>query len=217
MNSKRLFFVLTGLLLLVSGLVITAVVVGNSALQKKAIELTALKAESKSLEDQQRSLVQAKKDIERYTELEKAAKTIVPQEKDQARTVREIVKFAKDTGVSIANIAFPASTLGQTPLKTTPAAPTDGSSTQSSGSSTPATPTTTQVKTVAGIAGVYIMEINVQSDSAKSVPYSRLLDFLKKLEQNRRTSQVSSLTVTPNSDSRDKVTFSLVVNVYIKP
>ena len=220
MNSKRLFFLLSGIFVLLCGLTLAGVFFGNSMLQKKSTELVALKVESKRLEDQQKSLVQAKKDIEQYTDLENAAKTIVPQEKDQARTVREIVKFAQDTGVSIANISFPASTLGQAPAKTATPPAADSSSDKNAAPAPPpppAAPTTTQVKTVTGISGVNMMEITVQSDSSKPVAYSKLIAFLQKLEQNRRTSQVSSLTVTPNSNDRNRVTFSLVVNVYIKP
>ena len=61
------------------------------------------------------------------------------------------------------------------------------------------------------------MEISMQSDSSDPIPYENLITFLSKLEQNRRTSQVSSLTVTPSVDDRSKVTFSIIINVYLKP
>lgn len=221
MNSKRLFFVLIGLVALLGIGGIASVYFGNDQLKRKSQQLRQLKIESGSLEEQQKALIQAKKDIDRYSELEKIAKSIVPQEKDQARTIREIVKLAADHGIRIGSITFPASTLGQAaaakPATPAPADPGNGAAGSPATPAATAAPTTTQVKAVEGIAGVYQMEVNVQADSASPVTYQQLLDFLKSLEQSRRTSQVSNLTVTPDQKKRNMVTFSLVINVHIKP
>lgn len=220
MTSKRLFLLLTGCLALLMALGVAGVWFGNNFLQKEAEEISALKVEGVILEDQQRSLVQAKKDIEKYSDLEQVVRTIVPQDKDQAKTVREFIKLADESGIRIAAITFPSSTLGQAPKTTTPApAPTEGGAQtpQAQQPATPAAPKTTQVKPVEGIPGLFQMEINVQSDSSVPVPYANLIAFLRKLEQNRRTAQVSNLTVSPSSEDRNLVTFSLILNVYIKP
>ncbi len=63
---------------------------------------------------------------------------------------------------------------------------------------------------------MYQQEISLQS-MADSANFPRLIDFLKRLEANRSTSQVSSLTITPNSNNRQLLTFSMVINVYVKP
>jgi len=60
------------------------------------------------------------------------------------------------------------------------------------------------------------MEINVQTDSSRTITYATLLDFLSELEKNRRTSQVKSLTITPSADNRNYITFNVILNVYIK-
>jgi hypothetical protein len=198
-TSKRLFFVLCAVLVLLTAGSIAGMVVGDKKLQQKSDRLVALKTESMALQAQQQSLIQAKKDVQKYSELEKIAKTIVPQDKDQARTVREIVKIADSTRIKISNISFPSSTLGQVGAK----APTSGGA--------------TQVKPVVGISGVYEMEITIQSDTNVPVAYPNLLSFLQKLEQNRRTAHVISLTVNPSTIDRNKVTFGLVLDVYIKP
>lgn len=199
MNSKKLYFILLGTVILLIGLSIGGVYVGNNLLKSSSTKLYDLKAESLELAEQQKILVQAKNDIERYAEIETIARTVVPQEKDQARTVREIIAIADRTGVKIANIAFPSSTLGAADKKK-----------KSSNANT------TQLEAVEGIPGVYEMDINVQTDSADFVTFSTLLNFLRELEQNRRTSQVSSLTVTPSSDNRNLVTFNIILSVYIK-
>lgn len=219
MTSKRLYIILLacfGLLIVVG---VMGVWFGSKFLKKQAAEISALKVESIVLEEQQRSLVQAKKDIQTYAELEQIAKTIVPQDKDQARTVRELIKIAGESGVRISAISFPTSTLGQA-AKPTTTAPTnnEGESTPSAPQpATPAAPKTTQVKAVEGIPGLFKMEISVQSDPSTPVQYSNLIAFLRKLEQNRRTAQVSNLTVTPSTDNRSLVTFNVLLNVYIKP
>lgn len=212
MNSKRFFYLMNGLVILLGITIITATVVGNNLLQKQAQKLTALKLDNRVLDEQQTSLTQAKKDVEKYAELEKEAKAIVPQDKDQAEAVREIVKIANDTGVKLSTISFPASTLGST-------APAPSSTSGTSGATSTAikAPPVTQVKPAEGIPGLYVMEITLQQDASHPISYSGLINFLDKLEQNRRTAQVTSVTIQPTAQNPDKLTFNLLLNVYIKP
>lgn len=200
MNSKRIYFLMLGIVSLLGVGTIGAVYYGDTVLKQSTQKLVALKLDSRVLDEQQTSLVQANKDVAKYADLEKIAKTVVPQEKDQARVVRQLISDAAESGVGIQNITFPSSTLGQTQSKT--------STTKTS---------TTQLKTVDGIPGLYLMEITLQSDSAKPVSFQQLTNFLAKLEKNRRTSQVSSITVTPDTKNRKLVTFTIAVNVYVKP
>ena len=199
MTSKKLFFILIGILVLLAAITGGGVYLGNNFLKERTQEIVSLKAQSLALDEQQRSLVKAKQDINVHSDLENIAKVIVPQEKDQARTVREITRFAEESGVGISSITFPASTLGQ----------------QTTGKR-PAASAKSQVEPVEGIPGVSRLEITVQSDTASPVLFTSLLDFLERLEQNRRTSHVTNLTVTPSSNNRNFVTFSLIINVYIK-
>jgi biopolymer transport protein ExbD len=172
--------------------------------------LTDLKVEANTLEDVQLSLARAKKDIVTYSDIEQVVKSVIPQEKDQARTVREIVKIADDSDISIASLSFPTSTLGNSTAGSTPA---PGSTAASA-----ATTSNTQTKKVDGINNVERLEITVTS--SKPVTYDRFIYFLSRLEQNRRTSQVSSINITPLIDPAayrtDTLTFSMVLNVYIK-
>lgn len=222
-NAKGLYFVMIGLLFILTGLVVASVYFGNKFLTDKTATLVELKLQSKSLDEQQLALIQARKDIDKYYELEKTAEAIVPQDKDQARTVREIIKIAEDNDIAISNISFPSSNLGQNSKK--PATGSSPSTTPSSGTtatgSTPspatATPPTTQVKVVEGIPGLFQLDINVQSNTNRAIPYAKLLGFLDDLERNRRTAQVSSLSVQPDTKDRNQVIFTLTLAVYIKP
>lgn len=212
MNSKLLFYLLSGAIFLLGIAGIAGAYYGNAFLERKTSAILELKADSLALDEQQKSLVQAKRDIEKYSELERIARTVVPQEKDQARTIREIIKLAEESNVPITNISFPSSNLGQAAAK--PNAAT-GTTTQPAPATT--TPQTTQLKPVQGIPGVYQLDVTIQSDTSSPVPYNNMLTFLSKLEQNRRTANVTNLSVTPSATNRNQVTFSLVVNIYIKP
>ncbi len=211
MSSKRVYFIMTGGLVALCLVFAAAIVLGNQMLVKKSAKLLDLKVSNRTLDEQQLSLLQAKKDVEKYADLNRIANTVVPQEKDQARTVRELINIASASGVKIASIAFPSSNLGQAIPK--PVATTDG------GTPTPTvtTPPLSQVKPVDNIKGLYQLEITIQSEASSPVPYSQLIDFLSRLEKNRRTAQVTSINVQPSAKSRDLVTFNIVINVYIKP
>lgn len=194
MKSRQLFFGLTALVLLLSLGVVGAGVGANTLLATKSNELSKLKAKEQVMDDTQANLNRSKSDLKRYAELNDIAKTIVPQDKDQTQTVREIVKIAKDSGINhLSSVTFPSSTLG-----------TIGSS------------ALTQLTLVKGMAGVYTLPITVAVNEESAVSYSQLIAFLNGLEQNRRTAQVASLTLTP-SEGSSNIAFTIVINEYIKP
>ncbi len=205
MNSKRLYYILIALIVLINGSGIAAVYFGNKILAKQTTKLTDLKVEANTLEDVQRSLTKAKKDILAYSDIEKVVKTVIPQEKDQARTVREIVKIADESNIKLASISFPSSTLGN---KATAGATGAPAATSTSGN--------TQTQKVDGISNVERLEITIASDTTKPVLYTDFISFLAKLEQNRRTSQVGNINIIPDSSKRNYLTFTMTLNVYIK-
>lgn len=202
MNSKKLFYGLIGAILITAIVGGAALVQGNKMLTQKNDTLTQLKLESASLDLVQASLINAKKDITEYSPIEQIAKTVVPQEKDQARTVREIIKLAGESKITISSVTFPSSTLGNAPA---------------TGGAAQAAPTSvTQTKKVDGITNVEQLEITVTSDTTRPIPYTNFIMFLEKLEQNRRTSQVTSVNIQPVPENRNLITFTLILNVYIK-
>ncbi|GAC1391197.1 MAG: hypothetical protein NVSMB46_02820 [Candidatus Saccharimonadales bacterium] len=219
MNSKRMYFIMLGALGFVILLAIGSIYFGNSMLQKQSTTLVGLKLDNAVLEQQQTALVQANKDIQKYSVLENTAKAIVPQDKDEARTIREIVAIAESSNINITSITLPPSTLGQV---THVAPPSAGSPTPPS-PSTPSSPTPvasqaiTQVTPIPGIQGIYSLQLNVQTDSSKPSSYSQFIGFLDKLEQKRRTAQVTAITISPNDKDPSKVTFQLTLSVFVKP
>ncbi len=208
MNNKRFYFFLLGIIGVLCTLLIASAVFGQKLMNSQSAKLMNLKLDNQLLDQQQTALGKANSDLLQYAELGILAKTIVPQDKDQAKTIREILNIADENDIPLTAISFPASTLGA-PVVATP----------SSGTTTPVntTPPLSQVKPVVGVTGVYKMEITVQSDQTNPRPYANLQNFLAKLEQNRRTSQVSQLVITPNPKDIKLLSFSLTINVFIKP
>lgn len=205
MNSKKLYFTLLGCLTLLGIAIIAGVFEANTLLQKQAGNLAAKKALSSALDAEQIQLAKDKKDILSYSDLNTVAKTIVPQDKDQAEAIRQIVKIAEENNVPrLSSVTFLASTLGGT-----------GTSSGASGSS--AKNTLTQLTPVKGISGVYTLPITVTVTQADAVPFSSFIKFLHGLEQNRRTAQVSSISITPTSANPNNVAFNLIIDEYIKP
>lgn len=213
MNSKKVFFIMIGGTVLMAGLLVATVVLGDIFLQKQSQKLVSLKLDDQVLEAQATSLVQAKKDLESYSPLEAVAKQVVPQDKDQALATREIISLASQAGVKIASISFPPSTLGQALPKAS--TPTTGSTTPAPAA--PTSTTVTQVKPVDGISNLYQLDITVVSDNTSPATYARLVSFLGKLEQNRRTAQVSRISIQPDAQTRLGLNFTLTITVYIKP
>lgn len=189
-----------------------AVYFGNKLLIKESSTLVAKKLENRVLDEQQNALSLVSKQSEKYAQLESIAKSVVPQDKNQAKAVREIVALADQSGISLQSITFPTSSLG---ASSSSSSGSSGSS-SNSGSTTKPTVTETQVKPVSGINGVYQLDITVQSSPSKPVSFAQLTDFLSKLEKNRRTAQVTGLTITPSGTS-GKLSFSLIISVYLKP
>lgn len=199
MKARQLFYVLAGCCVL---LVLALFGIGYGAdkvLGRQAAKLSRLRADSDIASSQQAALVQDKKDIQKYKELNTVAESIVPQDKDQAQAARQIVDIATANNIRLSSIAFPNSSLG-------------GTGTRSS-----AKPGLTQLTPVSGINGVYNLAITISLSAGDSVPYNSFLLFLSGLEQNRRTAQVTSITVQPDAKQPGNVSFTLTVNEFIKP
>ncbi|TXG77329.1 hypothetical protein E6P97_02000 [Patescibacteria group bacterium] len=214
MNSKHTFIAMVVFCVVSVGLLGASVFFGNQLLQSHSKKLTDLKVEAAVTDAQQTALTQAKKDIETYEELNNIAKQIVPQDKDQARAVREIVTIAAQSGISITGITFPASNLGQAQPKATT---TEDDKEGDSETKKTTAPAISQVKPVDGIKGVYQLELNVTTDSSQLISYAQLIDFLQRLEQNRRTAQITNLSIQPNPSDRNLLTLNMQLMIYIKP
>jgi hypothetical protein len=193
MSAKKTYWLLLGAVGLSLIALIVCVIIASNLLASQSRHLVKARTESMVLEGKQEQLAKAKSDISKYKDLADIAKSIVPQDKDQAQTVREIVNLAAANGVKLGSITFPTSALGDAKV------------------------THSQLTPVQNIPGVYRLEITVQSDSGSPATYTSFINFLDALEHNRRTALVSGITLTPESNDPNKLAFTLIVNEYIKP
>lgn len=214
LDSKKLRLILFGLLALSLVLFAVIIVLGSSVLSSQSRKMVDLKVKSQTADNQLSNLEQSKKDIEKYSYFKAVAKSVIPNDKDQAVAVLEINQIAQASGISIQSIAFPSSTLG---LRTTSVAPTADATSASSTSAA-----ISQAKPVTGIPGLYSLELVITPESGKDVPpvkqvtYDKMLDFLSRIENNRHTAQITQVNITPAGDGQS-LSFSLIINIFIKP
>jgi hypothetical protein len=209
-KNLRLIFIGSIALCVISFLAISFL--GLSVLANKSTALVNLKAQSQTSNIQLSNLEESKKEIEKYAYFKTVAKTVIPSDKNQAEAVLEIFQIANASGIAIQSITFPASTLGLT----TTLAQQDATSTSSTKSAI------TQAKPVSGIPGLYSLELTITPQSgttaapAQQITYSKMLAFLKGIENNRRTAQITQVDIQP-ADNNQSLSFTLTVNIFIKP
>lgn len=214
LNPKIFFFIMSGVfaLSIVGGGAM--LYFANNILKSRSSNVVNLKLESAEVEAQLTAYQAAKKDVEKYAYLNAIVSSALPQDKDQARSVRELYSLATQSGITIRSIQFPASTLGTT--------------TGSAAAATTATPTApapaasiTQAKPVDGLKGVYSIETIVTpfaDGKDYKVSYNQLIDFLSRIEKNRRAIQVANIQLSPlGQNSSDSISFTLTLNLFIKP
>lgn len=211
MNSKKVFFFMVGLISVLGLMVFISLFVGSNLIKKQSERLVSLKLENKLLDEQQAALTQANKDIAKYSELESIAKQIVPQDKDQARTVREIIQIAEQNNIKIKSVTFTASNLGNK----TPTSQNSGEDNKNQ-SSSQQVPVISQAKPVEGINGVYSVQMDIAPDDSSKYSYYQLINFMTDLENNRRTSQITRVKIDPDTTT-GAVGFTLTISTFIKP
>jgi hypothetical protein len=213
LSAKQLRFILLGLLALSIVAFFALMVLGLKSLNAKSKELVDLKLKNKTLDAQLISLGVAKKQVEQYSYFNDVAKTVLPADKDQAKAVLTIFELAEEAKINIASITFPTSNLGGA-----------AGSTSAAGSSSATA--ISQARPVEGISGLYSLQLTIVPETGPAVPaemavtYPKFLKFLKSIERDRRTAQITQVAVQPVTDQgapSQALSFILVVNIFIKP
>jgi hypothetical protein len=211
-DNKMLRWILLGALGLSVVLFFAIMVEGMSLLSSRSQQLVDLKVKSETADAQLSNLEQAKKDVEKYSYFKDVAKTVIPNDKDQAEAVLEINQMASQSGIAIQSITFPASNLG---IST----PSAGGTTSAAN---PAASPISQATPVTGIPGLYSLQLTITPAVGNDVPpaqqvtYAKMLDFLNRIENNRHTAQITQVNIQPGTNNLT-VGFTLVVNIFIKP
>ncbi|HUY85147.1 MAG TPA: hypothetical protein VMU97_01385 [Candidatus Dormibacteraeota bacterium] len=211
MNSKRTFYLMSGLILLFLAGIAASTYEVNGLLGRQSRTLVNAKAKLAALQQEQVELVQAKKDIAAYNDLYQISKVVVPENKNQAEAVRQIVNIASQNGVNLQSVSFPSSTLGGSKSASVAGVTANGPSAIGAGD-----PSLSQLRKVPNIPGVYVLELKVDGETVNLVGYPELIHFLAGLEQNRLTALVSDITITPDNQ-HGLFQFTLTLDIYIKP
>lgn len=211
MTPKKAYYFMATLLIVSAFSVLAVTYFGTLELKNYSSKLVDLKSENSALNNQQLELAKANQNIRKYENLEELTQTIVPQDKDQARAVREIVTLAEESGFQLKNVTFPTSNLGAK----IPAQPKTDTSNDTT--PTPQPNPVSQAKPVTGVKGLYSLEATISPSN--DIDYHQLIDFLSKLEKNRRTALVTKIKIDPKSSSRanPKIDFLLTINIFLKP
>lgn len=191
-NTHKMLMIMLILLIVVA---ISALFVSNFMMQKSANNLVRAKLDNVGYDSEEQTYLQARKDLGEYTALNEIIQKILPQSKDQAQAVSELYKIGDETGIKTASITFPSSTLGQ-----------------KSNSNT-----VTQAKSVDGMPGVLGIDIAIELEPASgaSISYDSMINFLQKVELNRRNMQIKQITV--NADTvNGGVTFNMTLTIFVK-
>lgn len=220
MSGKKTRNLLLGLLGLGILIFIAVGFIGTSMISKKSQAMVELKVKSANIDAQLKNLARAKKDVEKYKSFNDIASTVIPKDKNQVQAIAEIFQIAEETGISLQSVTFPTSSLGVKP--TTPATTTS----QPAGSTTPTTTAISQAKPFSAVPGLYSLELTIKPQGgeslspAKTVTFTKFINFLTAIENNRRTAQITQVSIQPlniSGNTDDLIDFTLVLNVFIKP
>ena len=216
MSQNHMRLVLLGALAGVSLAFFIIIFSGLGILSAKNQRLIELKQQIKTVDAQSANLATSKKQVEQYAYFNDIAKSVLPSDKDQAQAVLDIFSLADQSGIAIASITFPASSLG---AKT--AAPASNNA-----ATAPRASAISQAKAVEGIAGLYSLELIISPQTGTGVPdtkqvtYPKLLDFLGRIEHNRRTAQITQVNIQPQGGGNDPsqfINFTVTINIFMKP
>jgi hypothetical protein len=219
LDSKKFRYVLIGVFLLCIIGFIGVFVLGSSTLKKKSNEMVNLKLQNQNADTELANLQAAKKQVEKYSYFKNIASTVIPNDKDQGQAVYDLSQMASQSGILLKSITFPTSNLG---IKSLSIPATSGTSSTSSATSATAKAVVSQSKPVSGIPGLYSVQFTISPQTGPNIPpaqqdvYPKMIDFLSRIENNRRTAQITKVTIEPVPNT-DQLSFDFTVNIFIKP
>lgn len=219
MSTKQFRLILIGLLALSVVAFGFIYVAGMSVLKKQSAKMVDLKLSNQTADAQLSNLQTSKKEIAKFSYFKSVAQSVLPNDKDQAQAVLDIFDLANQSGISLQSVTFPSSNLGVGSATTS----TTSTNSTSAAAQAPAKKIS-QAQPVNGIPGLYSVQLTItpatggQIPADKQVTYAKMLDFLNRIENNRRTAQITQVNIQPlTANGASQFNFSLTVNIFIKP
>ena len=127
--------------------------------------------------------------------------------KYQNQVIKDIESFAKQVGLNITKYTFSESAADET------ATGSGASATAPASGSSDSAPAATGTAAGGLPAGLVSATIDIGFD--EEVPYTKALQFIKKIEQNVTRMQITSLSLAPVEDDRSQVTVSMTISIFI--
>ena len=208
MNPKQFRLVLMGILAAITLAFIGIWAAGMSAIKSESGKMVDLKVKNQTADAQLANLEASKKEGAKYSYFKSDANSVIPKDKDQAQAALEIYEMANAAGISIQSITFPTSDLGSKNVSSATAASSKAA-------------LLSQAKPVTGIKDLYSIELTItpatgaQVPPEKQVTFAKFTDFLKRIENNRRTAQITQVNIQPIAES-NQINFTLIINIFIK-
>jgi len=160
----------------------------NSKIQNIAVDTASLKSKFELNAKQIKQYEATKKKVDSLSDVNALAKKILPKQQEQSLTVAELSQFALRSRLKIVNLTFKDST------------------------ETKSVKGDTKKKTTIP-SGVRVVPLSIQFQ--EGAEYQYILDFLKYVEENRRTMQVTNISLTPmDTDRRKFKDVTVDINLY---
>lgn len=166
----------------------------NEQLRTYAVEVSKVTAESNSSQNNVQALQKVQEELEKNKEVKERARNIVADNQSyqyQNQIITDLNGYAKKAGVTITNIDFSA---GSTATPTTPTTPKSGT-------------------TAPAPSGVKSTSASITLKNP--VSYTRLLRFIKSIEDNLTKMQISRVGLARGADNQI-TSEALSIEVYIR-
>ncbi len=189
MTTKRVHQILLAVTALAIVTSLLGLFLANSKLTKLADQTAIKKAEIQVTQSQIEAYEKTKLSVQSLDYVDELANKVLPAGKDESSIVAELSQFAQRSKLSVEQITFNEVTT---------------------------TKSTSKDKTTTVIPkGVTVVPITVQLKSGGK--FENLLEFLKSIEGNQRTMQVTNITLGPDEEDRTRLSqITVAINLYTK-
>lgn len=216
MTTKKAHYGLLGLLILIIIAIGLAMYFSRVFLKTNSDKLVNAKLELYKIDETEYIYRKNQAILQENKETADILSSVLPQEKDQAKAVREITQIAGANGLSVKSIKFPGSDLVITNKPATTTQPQGSTTTPAPAA--PAGPTISQAKPVSGLSNVLGIAVEIELTSSRAgaqISTDQVLSFLQQVENNRRNIRVTSINFGSSVD--EGKTLKIDTILFIKP
>lgn len=140
------------------------------------------------------------------------------QYKYQDQVINDIESYANQSKVNVTDYKFNeagGSTTGATGSGASSGAGATSSQAPAAATGTPTTPGASSTSTPQLPSDLTATTVTLAFNYGKSVPYSSIMLFIKKIEKNVTRMQITNLSMTPDPQSRGKVNVTMTISLFI--